>query len=315
MRRYSLLLSGGFSGLATIALLDPLKASLHPLARLCSHNVMRNRSARVTFEIIVLDFAWTSRPLHGTTPLSSWAHDAPTPHASQHLSRVLSRVLSGLRKDIRLTLPACTGIHCYSQHIGEITHTYNRCRAGNHKTESTLRARTITPHTTTTMTTIGYEMNTHSASAWARLIWRIGALVLLMLALVYFTPVVAYQSVMKLPIDKNWAYVLVMVALSFLNITIESFFDAGGVIFVVVNYIFGLAWLAAFGIFAKIYLQRGKGKGQRYKGTNTAKMQIGTWILLVTTIWWIGYAAYCTVAWLRRRRQMRAGSEAGSYPG
>lgn len=165
------------------------------------------------------------------------------------------------------------------------------------------------------MTTIGYEINPRSKSAWARLCWRIGAFVLLILALVYFTPVVAYQSVMKLPIDKNWAYVLAMVALSFLNITVEGFFYPGGIIFMVIHYIFALGWLAAFGIFAKIYMQRGKGKAQRYKGTNTSKMQIGTWILLIITIWWVGYAAYCTFAWVRRRRQGKVASDAGSYAG
>lgn len=141
-------------------------------------------------------------------------------------------------------------------------------------------------------------------SAWFRIAWRIAAFILLILTLIYFTPVIAVQSVLHQPLSEEWAFILILVAISFIVMILDGAFTAS-VIFVVLHWALGLAWFVGFGLFAKIYLHRGLGKAERYKATNTAKMQIGTWVLLVDTCWWVAYAIYITLTWLKVRRERK----------
>ena len=139
-----------------------------------------------------------------------------------------------------------------------------------------------------------------------RLIWRVLAFILLIITLVYFVPAVAAQSVNKLPISKDWAYVLILCAVGGLFIAVESFFNNDKFWFAGLLWVMSLAWLVAFGIFAGHYMNRGTAKNESYKGTNTKKMKVGTWVLAFDTVWWAMYATFFTfIAWKARRAQRK----------
>lgn len=148
-------------------------------------------------------------------------------------------------------------------------------------------------------------MNYISAtSAWFRMAWRIAAFILLILTLIYFVPVIAVQSVLHQPLSEQWVYILILVAISFIIMILDGTFTAS-IIFVVLHCVLSLAWFMGFGLFAKIYLHRGLARSERYNATNTVKMQVGTWVLLVDTAWWVAYAVYTTLTCMKVRRERK----------